>query len=50
MTLINSLRIKKYNQAMIEEYIPGQEIRLLLSFEDPGAIELIPKRKFYGYS
>ena len=50
--LIRSIKklIKKYNQAMIEQYIPGQEIQVAIINGEPlGAIELIPKRQFYDY-
>ncbi len=50
--LIRSIKklIKKYNQAMIEQYIPGQEIQVAIINGEPlGAIELIPKRRFYDY-
>lgn len=50
--LINSLKklVKKYGQAMIEQYIPGQEIQVAIINGKPlGAIELVPKRQFYDY-
>ena len=50
--LQNTIRIlfKKYNQLMIEQYIGGQEIQVAtLNDTSLGAIELIPKRKFYDY-
>ena len=50
--LINSIKklVKKYGRAMIEQYIPGQEIQVATINGKPlGAIELIPKRKFYDY-
>ncbi len=35
---------------MIEQYIPGQEIQVaVINGRSVGAIELIPKRKFYDY-
>ena len=52
VTLIKSIRklIKKYGRAMIEQYIPGQEIQVAIINGKPlGAIELIPKRQFYDY-
>ena len=51
-TLIKSIKklIKKYDQVMIEQYIPGQEIQVAIINGKPlGAIELIPKRQFYDY-
>ena len=50
--LINSIKrlVKKYDRAMIEQYIPGQEIQVAIINGKPlGAIELIPKRQFYDY-
>jgi D-alanine-D-alanine ligase len=50
--LINSIKklLKKYDRAMIEQYIPGQEIQVAIINGNPlGAIELIPKRQFYDY-
>ena len=50
--LINSTKklLKKYGRAMIEKYIPGQEIQVAIINGKPlGAIELIPKRQFYDY-
>jgi len=42
--------IKKYEKIIVEEYIPGKEIQVAVMGEKPlGAIELIPKRKFYDY-
>jgi len=41
---------KKYDQIIIEEYIPGKEIQVAVMGNRPlGAIELIPKREFYDY-
>ena len=51
-TLINSIKklVKKYDRAMLEQYIPGQEIQVAIINGSPlGAIELIPKRQFYDY-
>ena len=51
-TLINSLKklVKKYGRAMVEQYIPGQEIQVAIINGRPiGAIELVPKRQFYDY-
>ncbi len=50
--LINSTKklLKKYDQVMVEQYIPGQEIQVAIINGKPlGAIELIPKRQFYDY-
>ena len=50
--LISSIKklVKKYNRVMIEQFIPGQEIQVAIINGRPlGAIELIPKRKFYDY-
>ena len=49
---LNSIKklLKKYDRAMIEQYIPGQEIQVAIINGRPlGAIELVPKRKFYDY-
>ena len=41
---------KDYDKILVEEYIPGQEIQaLVMGNKAIGAIELIPKRKFYDY-
>ena len=41
---------KKYNALIFEEYIGGQEIQVAVINGKPlGAIELIPRRKFYDY-
>jgi len=41
---------KKYNNIILEEYIPGREIQVaVMGTKTLGAIELIPKRKFYDY-
>ena len=50
--LIKSIKklLKKYNRAIIEQFIPGQEIQVAIINGRPlGAIELVPKRKFYDY-
>ena len=50
--LISSIKklVKKYNRVMIEQFIPGQEIQVAIINGKPlGAIELVPKRKFYDY-
>ena len=41
---------KTYNRILIEEYIPGKEIQVaVMGNKSLGAIELIPRRKFYDY-
>jgi len=41
---------KKYDKILLEEYIPGREIQVaVMGKKALGAIELIPKRKFYDY-
>ena len=45
------IKLKSYNQILIEEFIPGQEIQAaILGEKKLGAIELKPKRKFYDYT
>jgi len=40
-----------YDKVIVEEYIPGKEIQVaIMRNKAIGAIELIPKRKFYDYS
>ena len=40
-----------YNKVLVEEYIPGKEIQAaVMGKKALGAIELIPKRKFYDYA
>jgi D-alanine-D-alanine ligase len=40
-----------YDKIMVEEYIPGKEIQVaVMNNKAIGAIELIPKRKFYDFS
>ena len=42
--------LKFYKQILIEQFIPGREIRAAIIGKNKlGAIELIPKRKFYDY-
>tara|TARA_Y100000741_G_scaffold79117_2_gene57808 strand:- start:3509 stop:4429 length:921 start_codon:yes stop_codon:yes gene_type:complete len=42
--------ITKYDQIIVEEYIPGKEIQVAVMGNKPlGAIELKPKREFYDY-
>ena len=47
----NYSKLKKtYDQILVEEYIPGKEIQAaVMGNKSLGAIELIPKRKFYDY-
>tara|TARA_Y100000590_G_scaffold469801_1_gene659827 strand:- start:1433 stop:2350 length:918 start_codon:yes stop_codon:yes gene_type:complete len=46
----NLNKLFSYKEIMIEEYIPGREIQVaILGKRKLGAIELIPKRKFYDY-
>ncbi len=41
---------KKYEQLIFEQFIGGQEVQVAVINHTPlGAIELIPKRKFYDY-
>ena len=43
-------KLRDYNEVLIEKYIPGREIQAaILNNKKIGAIELIPKRKFYDY-
>jgi len=45
---LKALRI--YNQILIEEFIAGREIQVaIMGNKKLGAIELVPKRKFYDY-
>ena len=42
--------LKSYDRILIEQYIPGREIQVAIMNKKPlGAIELVPKRKFYDY-
>ena len=42
--------VKKYDKILVEKYIPGREIQVAVMGKTPiGAIELVPKRKFYDY-
>ncbi len=44
------LKLEKYNEILIEKYIPGREIQAaILGNKKLGIIELKPKRKFYDY-
>ncbi len=48
--LKNIKLLKNYKKIMIEEFIPGREIQAaIIGKKKLGAIELIPKRKFYDY-
>ena len=41
---------KTYNQLIFEQFIGGQEIQVaVLNNKAIGAIELVPKRKFFDY-
>jgi len=41
---------KNYDELLVEQYIGGQEIQVAIINGEPlGAIELIPKRRFYDY-
>ena len=43
-------KLKFYKEILIEQFIPGREIQAaILGNIKLGAIELIPKRKFYDY-
>ena len=46
----NLNKLKSFKEILIEKYIPGREIQsAILGNKKLGAIELIPKRKFYDY-
>ncbi len=46
----NLIKLKKYKEVIIEEFIDGREIQVaILGKKKLGAIELKPKRKFYDY-
>ncbi len=48
--LSNLKKLSSYKEIMIEKYIPGREIQVaIMGKRKLGAIELIPKRKFYDY-
>ena len=49
--IFNKLKLlKEYNKIIIEEFIPGREIQAaIIGLNKLGAIELMPKRKFYDY-
>jgi len=43
-------KLLPYKEIMIEKYIPGREIQVaIMGKRKLGAIELVPKRKFYDY-
>ena len=43
--------IKNYDQILVEQYIPGKEIQVAVMGKSAiGAIELVPKRRFYDYT
>jgi len=46
----NLNKLSSYKEIMIEKYIPGREIQVaIMGKRKLGAIELVPKRKFYDY-
>tara|TARA_B100001123_G_scaffold403078_1_gene491224 strand:- start:5 stop:925 length:921 start_codon:yes stop_codon:yes gene_type:complete len=46
----NLSNLRGYGEILIEKYIPGREIQVaILGKKKLGAIELVPKRKFYDY-
>jgi len=46
----NLNKLSPYKEIMIEKYIPGREIQVaIMGRRKLGAIELVPKRKFYDY-
>ena len=46
----NLIKLRIYNQILIEEFIPGREIQVaIMDNKALGVIELKPKRKFYDY-
>ncbi len=46
----NLKKMISYKEILIEEFIPGREIQVaILGKRKLGAIELVPKRKFYDY-
>ncbi len=48
--LSNLKKLQEYGEIIIEKYIPGREIQVaILSEKILGAIELMPKRKFYDF-
>ena len=48
--LSNLKKLQEYDEIILEKYIPGREIQVaILSEKILGAIELMPKRKFYDF-
>ena len=48
--VLNLKKLSPYKEIMIEKFIPGREIQVaIMGKRKLGAIELIPKRKFYDY-
>ena len=46
----NLKKLSTYREVLIEKFIPGREIQVaVLGKKTLGAIELVPKRKFYDY-
>ena len=46
----NLKKLSQFSKILVEQYIPGREIQsAILGNKKLGAIELIPKRKFYDY-
>ena len=46
----NLKKLSSYKEIMIEKFIPGREIQVaIMGKRKLGAIELVPKRKFYDY-
>ncbi len=46
----NLKKLQEYDEIILEKYIPGREIQVaILSEKILGAIELIPRRKFYDF-
>ena len=46
----NINKLSEYNEILIEKYIPGREVQAaVMGNKMLGAIELVPKRKFYDY-
>ena len=42
--------LKEYRKVLVEQFIPGREIQAaIIGSNKLGAIELVPKRKFYDY-
>ena len=43
--------MQEYDRILVEEYIPGREIQVaVMGKKSLGAIELVPRRKFYDYT